>query len=140
MVEIASVAVIAALLIAGFITFGLLKLLGGEPAYAADLMKKISNGDLSMEVATKRGDDHSMLYAVREMVAKLKQVIEGQRKVVAAANHGRFDERVELAGLQGFQMEMGDGLNQLVSTTGASIADVVRVMGAMSEGDLTKTI
>jgi len=139
-VEIASVAVIAALLIAGFITFGLLKLLGGEPAYAADLMKKISNGDLSMEVATKRGDDHSMLYAVREMVAKLKQVIEGQRKVVAAANHGRFDERVELAGLQGFQMEMGDGLNQLVSTTGASIADVVRVMGAMSEGDLTKTI
>jgi len=103
-------------------------------------MKKISAGDLSIDVVTKPGDDHSMLFAVKEMVGKLKQVIDGQRKVVAAANQGLFDQQVELAGLQGFQAEMGEGLNQLVTTTGASIADVVRVMGAMSEGDLTKTI
>jgi len=138
--EISLFAVIAAIAIAAFITLRLLKLLGGEPIYAAELMKKISTGDLSMDVQTKRGDDHSMLYAVKEMVAKLKQVIDGQRQVVAAANSGRFDERVALTGLQGFQKEMGEGLNQLVTTTGAAIADVVRVMGAMSEGDLTKTI
>jgi len=139
-IALSCVAVAVAVIIAALITLNLLKLLGGEPNYAADLMKKISNGDLSMDVITKRGDDHSMLFAVREMVAKLKQVIEGQRKVVAAANSGRFDEQVELAGLHGFQKEMGEGLNQLVNTTGASIADVVRVMGAMSDGDLTKTI
>jgi len=138
--EISLFAVVAAIAIATFITLSLLKLLGGEPIYAAELMKKISSGDLSMEVETKKGDDHSMLYAVREMVDKLRQVIDGQRQVVAAANSGRFDERVALTGLKGFQKEMGDGLNQLVTTTGAAIADVVRVMGAMSEGDLTKTI
>ena len=178
-------AIAVAAVIALLITRNLVKLLGGEPNYAADLMKKISNGDLSMDVVTKKGDDSSLLYAVKEMVSamgasiadvgrvmgamsqgdltqtveksypgvfgelktytndtvsKLKQVIEGQRKVVFAASHGVFDQRVELAGLQGFQKEMGEGLNQLVETTGASIADVVRVMGAMSEGDLTKTI
>jgi hypothetical protein len=71
-----------------------------------------------------------MLFAVGQMVGKLRQVIAGQRAVVEAANRGNFDARVDTAGMQGFQKEMGDGLNQLVTTTGASIADVVRVMGA----------
>lgn len=139
-IALAVIAVAVSIALAALITLNLLKLLGGEPNYAAELMKKISGGDLTMDVMTKKGDDHSMLYAVKEMVTKLKQVIEGQRKVVAAANSGMFDERIELTGLQGFQKEMGEGLNQLVTTTGASIADVVRVMGAISDGDLTKTI
>jgi uncharacterized protein YukE len=77
---------------------------------------------------------------MKDMIARLSQVIDGQQRVVEAANRGNFDSRVELAGLQGFQKEMGQGLNQLVSTTRASIEDVVRVMAAMSEGDLTKRI
>ena len=91
---ISALAVMAALAIASFITISLLKLLGGEPIYVADLMKKLSNGDLSIVVVTKTGDEQSMLFAVKEMV----------------------------------------------STMGSSIADVGRVMGAMSEGDLTQTI
>jgi methyl-accepting chemotaxis protein len=87
-------ALLAAIAIASFITVGLLKLLGGEPGYVANLMKKISNGDLSIEVVTRKDDTKSMLYAIKEMVL----------------------------------------------TMGASIADVGRVMGAISEGDLTKTI
>lgn len=137
---LACAAVIAAVLVAALITLNLLKLLGGEPHYVADLMKKIADGDISIVVATRKGDDHSLLYTVKQMVDKLKQVIEGQRSVVAAANEGRFDTRVDLKGLKGFQQEMGEGLNQLVTTVGASIDDVVRVMGAMAEGDLTKTI
>ena len=81
-----------------------------------------------------------MLFAVGQMVGKLRQVIAGQRAVVEAANRGDFAARVDTAGMQGFQKEMGDGLNQLVATTGASIADVVRVMSALAEGDLTTRI
>ncbi|PHV05305.1 methyl-accepting chemotaxis protein [Janthinobacterium sp. BJB412] len=133
-------AVLAALVIASIITIDLLRRLGGEPSYAVELMQSISKGDLSREVHVKPNDSSSLLFAVREMIVKLQQVISGQRQVVEAANHGNFDARVELAGLQGFQREMADGLNQLAQTTGTSIADVVRVMGAVSEGDLTKTI
>jgi methyl-accepting chemotaxis protein len=114
--------------------------LGGEPDYAADLLRQVANGDLSADVRLRKGDEHSMLFAVHQMVLRLKQVIEGQRAVVDAANRGSFDTRVDLAGLQGFQKEMGEGLNTLVMTTGDSITDVVRVMGAMAQGDLTKTI
>jgi len=133
-------AVLIALALAWLITASLVKSLGGEPNYAAELMRRISNGDLSGEVHTRPGDRGSMLLTVKEMVAKLKQVIDGQRAVVEAANRGNFGARVDLNGLQGFQREMGEGLNQLATTTGASIDDVVRVMGAMSEGDLTQTI
>jgi len=133
-------AVLAAIVIATLITRDLVKRLGGEPNYAAELMQRISSGDLSGEVATKPDDHSSMLFAVKTMIGKLRQVIDGQRQVVEAANRGNFDLRVDLNGLQGFQREMGEGLNQLTATTGASINDVVRVMGAMSEGDLTQSI
>jgi methyl-accepting chemotaxis protein len=133
-------AVLAAVAIATIITRDLVSRLGGEPAYAVDLMQRICDGDLSGEVATKPGDSKSMLFAVKTMIGKLKQVIDGQRRVVEAANRGNFDARVDLNGLQGFQREMGEGLNQFTATTGASINDMVRVMGAMSDGDLTQTI
>jgi methyl-accepting chemotaxis protein len=137
---LSGVAILIAAAVAWLITTSLVKSLGGEPGYAAELMQRISNGDLSGEVQTKPGDQGSMLLAVKGMVAKLQQVIDGQRTVVAAANRGNFDARVDLNGLQGFQREMGEGLNQLAVTTGSSISDVVRVMGAMSEGDLTQSI
>ena len=139
-ITLSVLAVLAACLIAWLITSDLVKRLGGEPAYAADLMDRIAKGDLSADVQTRQHDSTSMLFAVREMLAKLRQVVDGQRIVVAAANRGNFDARVDLNGLQGFQREMGEGLNQLAITTGASINDVVRVMGAVSEGDLSKTI
>jgi methyl-accepting chemotaxis protein len=136
-----SIATLAAVGLLGFyITRSLLAQLGGEPAYAGAVMARIAGGDLDVEINTRSGDADSMLAAVKGMVGKLKQVIDGQRAVVEAANRGNFDARVELAGLQGFQKEMGEGLNQLVTTTGASIRDVVRVMGAVSQGDLSNKI
>ncbi|KQV31640.1 methyl-accepting chemotaxis protein, partial [Massilia sp. Root335] len=123
-----------------WITLSLTRTLGGEPGYAADLLKRIADGDLSGDVDLRRGDNDSMLHAVGQMVVKLRQVIAGQRAVVEAANRGEFDVRVDTTGMRGFQQEMGDGLNQLVATTGASVDDVVRVMSALADGDLTKRI
>ncbi|CAH0225168.1 Methyl-accepting chemotaxis protein III [Massilia sp. Bi118] len=140
LVVLGAAAVLMGIAMAFWITLSLTRTLGGEPAYAAELLKRIADGDLSGEVHTRKGDSGSMLFAVGQMVGKLRQVIAGQRAVVEAANRGNFDARVDTAGMQGFQKEMGDGLNQLVETTGASIADVVRVMSALAEGDLTTRI
>jgi len=114
--------------------------LGGEPAFAAELMQRIAAGDVSMEITLRRNDTASLLAAVKSMLEKLKGVVAGQRRVIDAANHGNFTERVDLDGLAGFQQDLGAGLNDLVTTSGASIDDVVGVMRALSEGDLTKTV
>ncbi|MES2257639.1 MAG: methyl-accepting chemotaxis protein [Pseudomonadota bacterium] len=113
----------------------------GPMREAVKAAQAVADGDLTSRIEVRSRDETGqLLQAMRDMVTKLTQVINGQKQVVEAANRGNFGARVELAGLQGFQKEMGDGLNQLVATTGASIADVVRVMGALSEGDLSKTI
>jgi len=88
-IALSAIAVVAAIAIALLITFNLLKLLGGEPNYVAAVMKKIANGDLTMDVATKNGDDHSLLYAVKEMVNRLKQVVtevNGSAEALASAS------------------------------------------------------
>jgi methyl-accepting chemotaxis protein len=108
---------------------------------AVRVTSALAAGDLAVDVqVTSRDEAGQMLQAMQHMVAKLRLVIESQRQVVLAANQGNFDARAELAGLEGFQKEMGEGLNRLVATTGSSLSDVGRVMKALAEGDLTQTI
>jgi methyl-accepting chemotaxis protein len=135
-----ALAVILAIAAGTLVTRSILKQLGGEPAYAASVLQAVAAGDLCVSVSLKQGDETSMLHAVRGMIEKLRQVISGQQRLVEAANRGDFSERVEVAGLAGFQKELGDGLNKLAVTTGSSIDDVKRVMKALAEGDLTQTI
>jgi methyl-accepting chemotaxis protein len=131
------VGALLAVLLAWFIT----RSITGPLRQAVAVAGQLAEGDLAVRVdSASRDETGQLLRAMGEMVDKLKQVIEGQGALVQAANRGSFDARIELAGLRGFQREMGQGLNQLVATTGASIADVVRVMGAMSDSDLSQKI
>ena len=108
---------------------------------AVEVSAALAAGRLEANIeAHSKDETGQLLSSMKHMVAQLGRLIDGQRRVVEAANHGSFNVRVEVEGLQGFQKEMGDGLNQLIVTTGASIDDVVRVMGAMAQGDLTQTI
>ncbi|WP_407293289.1 methyl-accepting chemotaxis protein [Stutzerimonas zhaodongensis] len=73
LIAIATVVVVA--LLGLFITRSLLRQLGGEPAYAAEVVTRIASGDLTVAVATKAGDDTSMLAAIKSMSEKLSQII-----------------------------------------------------------------
>src|SRR6202012_4432964 len=46
------------------VTRSILKQLGGEPAYAAELLQTVAGGNLDVDVKVKSGDDSSMLFAV----------------------------------------------------------------------------
>ena len=72
------IALIVTVIVAGMgwvISRNLMKQLGGEPDYAADIARKLADGDLSMEVAVKAGDNSSLLFAMKGMVEKLAQII-----------------------------------------------------------------
>ncbi len=104
---------------------------------AVTVAETLARGDLSIEVdSSARDETGKLLAAMQHMIASLRQIIDSQARVVNAANHGNFDTRVDMTGLQGFQKEMGEALNNLVTTTGASISDVVRMMAAVADGDL----
>ena len=75
MLVVAAVTLVIVSLIGWLIASSLLKQLGGEPAYAAEVVTKVAQGDLSLEVVTKPGDTTSMLAAIKGMTDKLSQII-----------------------------------------------------------------
>ena len=72
---LATVAVVLAAILAFVIARGLTHLLGGEPAYASQIVGKIADGDLTVHVVTHAGDKSSMLFALKQMADKLVHVI-----------------------------------------------------------------
>ncbi|KAF1045692.1 MAG: Methyl-accepting chemotaxis protein II [Herbaspirillum frisingense] len=71
------IGVVASLLIAR----NLLRQLGGEPSYAADIAQKIAVGDLTVEVTVSDHDKSSMLFA-------MKQMRDALTRIVAQVRHG----------------------------------------------------
>lgn len=57
---------------------------GGEPAYANEVLGRVAQGDLSVAIALKPGDRSSMLFALSDMVAQLRKMIDA---VSANAEH-----------------------------------------------------
>ena len=79
MLVIGAVATLIAILLGYLITRSLIRQLGGEPAYAAEVVQRVARGDLSVEVVTREGDTTSMLAAVRTMTTTLAQIISDVR-------------------------------------------------------------
>ncbi|WP_432740464.1 methyl-accepting chemotaxis protein [Methylobacter sp. G7] len=60
--------------------------------------------------------------------------------IVEAAARGDFSMRFDLEGKEGFLRHLGADINQLMQTSETSLNEVVRVLNALSRGDLTETI
>ncbi|MDO9423044.1 MAG: methyl-accepting chemotaxis protein [Methylobacter sp.] len=60
--------------------------------------------------------------------------------IVEAAARGDFSMRFDLEGKEGFLRHLGVDINQLMQTSETSLNEVVRVLNALSRGDLTETI
>lgn len=71
-------------LVGFFITLVITGQLGGEPGYAAEMMKRVAEGDLEVHIVTKAQDSGSLLFALRQMVEKL-QVTMGEIRGAAGS-------------------------------------------------------
>lgn len=61
-------------------------------------------------------------------------------QLVDAASLGDFTQRVGEEGKSGFFLNLATGLNLLMKTADKGLRDVVRVLGALAQGDLTQRI
>jgi len=68
--------------------------LGGEPDYAAQLLARVAQGDLSVEVATRDGDNGSLLFAVRQTVDQLRDVIAEVGTVLGGVAEGDLTQSI----------------------------------------------
>jgi len=51
------------------------KQLGGEPDYAAEVVRQVAEGDLTVDIVVKPGDTDSMLAAMAQMVTSLRKIM-----------------------------------------------------------------
>lgn len=65
--------------LAVIITRGLLKQLGGEPGYAAQIAGKIAQGDLAVVIDMRAGDNSSLLFAIKTMHDNLAKIVDEVR-------------------------------------------------------------
>ena len=59
--------------------------------------------------------------------------------VIAAAN-GDFSQRIVTVDKEGFYQRLGDGINQVLTNGEAGLTEVVAVLRALAEGDLTQQV
>lgn len=77
MLALTALAVFVAAFVGWWMTRAVLRDLGGEPADAAELVSRIADGDLTVEVKLRAGDDSSLLFSMKGMRDKLVDAIGG---------------------------------------------------------------
>lgn len=121
---LAVVSFLLSLVIAGLIKRVLLKQLGGEPAYAAEIAGRIAKGDLAVSVQLAPSDKDSLLFAIKSMRDSLAGIVtevrHGTESITTAAN------------------EIAEGNVDLSSRTEQQAQSLERVATAMEE--LTSTV
>ncbi|MDO8908470.1 MAG: methyl-accepting chemotaxis protein [Pseudohongiella sp.] len=50
--------------------------LGGDPEYAADVVRRVADGDLTETVVLKAGDQHSLLASIATMQSSLREMLD----------------------------------------------------------------
>jgi methyl-accepting chemotaxis protein len=84
---LAVVAFILSVVIAGLIKRVLLKQLGGEPLYAAEIASRIAKGDLSVNVRVAATDKDSLLFAIKSMRDSLAGIVSEVRHGTESITH-----------------------------------------------------
>jgi len=79
MTTVGVLALLVGLAAAFLITRSLLRQLGGEPVYAAQVAGQIAAGDLAVDVRTKAGDKGSLMFAMKEMRDSLARIVSEVR-------------------------------------------------------------
>jgi methyl-accepting chemotaxis protein len=124
MIGFSLLAILLGTLAGVLITRELMKRLGGEPAYAAEVASAIAAGDLASAVATRAGDENSLL-------ANMKRMREDLARAVASIRAGAESVR-------GASKEIALGNAELSSRTEEQASSLEQTSSSMEE--LTSTV
>jgi methyl-accepting chemotaxis protein len=81
---IAGAGLLALVTLTFFISRSLMRQLGGEPAYAAQLLRQVADGNLALEVQVKAGEEASMLGALQTSLGSVRHTLA---EIATSARH-----------------------------------------------------
>jgi methyl-accepting chemotaxis protein len=103
-------------LFALFMIRSLLSQIGGEPDYAASIVKRIATGDLTVAVETKADDRSSLLFAMKHMSESLTAIVTGVRGNTDSITVASQEIAQDNAGLSQRTEEQASSLEQTASS------------------------
>jgi methyl-accepting chemotaxis protein len=109
-------AVLLGSVMAWLITRSLLRQLGGEPGYAADIASRIADGELDVTVTLREGDRHSLLFAMDTMRAKLAGLVGHVREATHHIAHASSEIATGNADLSSRTEVQAGSLEETAST------------------------
>ena len=134
---IISILAVAAAVAIGFVILrALMRQLGGEPAYAAEIATKMAAGEM-MDIQLKAGDTQSLLAAMKSMVDTFKGFVSAQGENAKQHEVGMIDHQIDVAKFPGVYGEMAKSINVLVQSHIAVKMKVVEVVKRYALGDLS---
>ncbi|MFI3158597.1 MAG: methyl-accepting chemotaxis protein [Methylococcaceae bacterium] len=108
---------------------------------AMEVAQKIAAGDLTAKIeATSSDETGQLLAAMKVMQDNLTKIVAEIKGIVAAANKGDFNTKMNLNGKAGYTKELSELLNQLSDTVDTVFEDTIQVAQALEQGDLTRTV
>ena len=103
-------------------------------------VKAFGEGDLDAPLEQFPGKKAFINDTIEQLRGNLQQIVGEIRDLVAAANDGNFDRKMELNGKAGFTLELSQQLNAMSDTVDTAFKDTIRVAEALEKGDLTLTV
>jgi methyl-accepting chemotaxis protein len=103
-------------------------------------VKAFGEGDLDVPLERFPGKKAFINDTIEQLRGNLQRIVGEIRDMVAAANQGDFDTKLELSGKAGFTLELSQQLNAMSDTVDTAFNDTIRVAEALERGDLTETV
>ena len=123
MAVLCAIAIAVGTMAAWYISRGLLRQLGGQPEYAAGIVRSIADGNLAVQIDTAANDDASLLFAMKGMrdslTAIVAQVRAGTVTIGTASSEiaaGNVDLSARTEAQTGTLEETASAMEELTST------------------------
>ncbi|HMZ01310.1 MAG TPA: MCP four helix bundle domain-containing protein, partial [Burkholderiaceae bacterium] len=127
--------VLAVALLGAYITRSLLRSLGGEPATAVEVARRVAQGDLSTEIHLAPGDSTSLMAALKAMTDSLQGLIDEMNRMSREHDQGDIDVVIDSGRFQGSYKTMAEGVNRMVAGHIAVKKKAMACVKAFGEGD-----
>jgi methyl-accepting chemotaxis protein len=137
---IAALTLTAVGIISWVVTRSVLRQLGGEPDEAANIANRIAVGDLSNKITLRAGDNSSLMAAMQRMTQSIQAVITDTNVLIQAGANGMVHVRADASKHQGDFKNLVNGINQTLDGITQPVDEIVTVIAAMENGDLSKTV
>ena len=104
------------------------------------VVKAFGEGDFDAPLERFDGKNAFINVIIEQVRTNLRALIEDANRLAAAVVDGRLDERADGSRHSGGFRRVIEGVNNIMDAVIGPLSEVSRVLAAMAEGDLTRTI